>query len=669
MSCKSLLFFIILLYCIKIKAIVNSPQVTCVSVESNGDVTINWMAPADPASEFLSYNIYSSATLNGNYNLAGVVTNYNSTFFTHLGANATNLPRFYYVTSTSIGNTESIAIDTVRTIYLVINAANGIASLQWNPISTPLPASSSLLYSVYREYPVGNFSLLGMTNDLRWKDTISVCSYFFNYKVEIADANNCSSISNIVGTQLSDFTPPAPPKIDSVSINLNNQTIIGLSPSPSQDATCYVVYKKQGFSFIAIDTVCGNFPVLYLNFSSNPDTDFETYSIASIDSCGNISTIGQSQNTLFLRHDFNLCDRSVKLGWNPYVNMKNNLGNYEVYYSENSGPYLLSGTTTQTNYLHINLNQNSTYSFYVRAVNSNRTASSTSNKISFFAKAQPTPTFSYIKSVSVTEAEDITISIKADSLNYFSGIEIYKSTNPNDTFLLLGYLARNNSGIYSFTDYNVNPDVENYYYKALIIDSCGLNSIISSYSKSILLTAKANVNRTNLLTWTSYENYLGNVSNFNIYRSVNDVFNTNPIATLPGTARSYTDDIKDLTDFEGKFGYFVQAVEGDGNPYFLKEESNSNRVITYHEDSVFIPNAFVPKGLNKVFLPVTQYVEKTEYSMSIFDRWGQLIWKSIDESEGWNGDNFEGGLYGYIIEFKNAFGVYRKYTGTVLLVR
>lgn len=669
MSYKSLTLFFLLLFCFTIKSQVNSPVVSCVSVQANGDVLITWQAPNDPASQFVNYTIYTSGSLNGNYILAGTVNVYNTTFFNHTGANATNLPRFYYITTTSAGNIESIPIDTVRTIYLVLNAANGIASLQWNPISTPLPSSSSLLYAIYREYPTGNYTLLGMTNDLRWKDTISVCSYFFNYKVEILDANNCSSVSNIVGAQINDFTPPLPPKIDSVSINANNQTIIGLSPSASADATCYVVYKKQGFSFIAIDTVCGNFPALYLNLSSNPEADFETYSIASIDSCGNISTIGQSQNTLFLRHTFDLCTKSVRLGWNAYINMKNNLAHYEIYFSENAGPYLLSGITTQTNYVHTNLNQNSTYSFYVRAVNTNRTASSTSNKINFFAKAQPVPTFSYVKSVSVTEAEDIRISIKADSLNYFSGIEIYKSTNPNDTFLFLGYLNRNANGDYSIIDYNVNPDAQSYFYKALIIDSCGLRSVESVYSKSIVLTAKANKDRTNLLNWNAYETYLGNVEQFNIYRSINDVFDNTPIATVSGATRTYLDDVKELTDYEGKFGYFVQAVEGAGNPYYLKEESNSNRVLTYHEDSIFIPNAFVPKGINKVFLPITQYVEKTEYSMSIYDRWGQLIWSSKDETEGWTGDNYEGGLYAYAIEFKNAFGVYRKYTGTVLLIR
>lgn len=669
MKFRLLFFAITFIYCFTIKSAVSSPQVTCVSVLANGDVSISWLTPPDPSNEFQSYSVYTSANLNGNYTLVGTVLNYTTSSFTHTGANANNLPRFYYITTKSNNNTESLPIDTVRTIFLVINPANGIASLQWNPISIPLPASSSNTYSIFREYPTGNFSLLGITTDLRWKDTISVCNFFFNYRIEIADANNCVSVSNVEGALIGDLTPPLQPKIDSVSINANNQTVIGLSPSLSDDATCYVVYKKQGFSFIAVDTVCGNVPVLYLNIASSPTTDFETYSIASIDSCGNISTIGLSQNTLFLRHTYDLCSRRVTLGWNPYINMKNNIGRYEIYYSENGGPIQYSGFTNQTNYIQNNLNTNSTYTFFVRAVNSNNTASSTSNKINFLAKSQPVPQFAYVKYVSVTANEDIEIGVKADSLNFFSGIEIYKATNTTDTFLFLGYMNRNALGNYSYIDFNVNPDVDTYFYKAIIIDSCRLKSVEAGYSNSIVLKAKSNSNRTNTLIWSTYATYLANVEKFNIYRSVNDVFDVVPVASVDGSARTYTDDVSELTDYQGKFGYYVQAVEGDGNPYFLKELSNSNRVITYHEDSIFIPNAFVPKGLNNVFMPVTQFVEKTEYKMSIYDRWGQLIFTSLDETVGWNGEEFPGGLYAYVIEFKNAFGTYRQYTGTVLLIR
>lgn len=669
---KIFLFFVLNLLTIKLLAQVSSPQVSCVQVLSNGDVTISWQQPADPLAEFTSYTIFSANSLNGTYTPAAIINSYSTISYTHIGANATSTqPKFYYITTTSNGSTTLPALDTVRTIFLVVtNPNNGVAYLQWNPISDPLPTSSSLTYNVYREYPTGTYTLLGTTTDVKWRDTIDVCSYFFNYKIEIADASGCNSVSNVSGSLLRDFTPPVPPGIDSVSISsTSNQTIMGLSPSSSSDATCYVIYKKQGFSFLAIDTVCGNVPTLYINTSSDPNSASETYSIAAIDSCGNISTIGQSQNTLFLNQTYSLCDKSVLLGWNSYINMKDGLQHYNVYMSINGGSYSIVGNTTQTSYTQSNLIQNKTYSFFVRAVNTTNTASSTSNMVSFYSKTQPQPAYIYVKSVSVQESQDILIEIKADSTEYFSGIAVYRSLDAAGPFGLLGSINANGTTNYVISDNNVKTAERTYYYKALIIDSCGLETVTSNVSRSIVLEAKSNTNRTNTLTWIDYETYLGTVVSYNIYRSVDDVFNPAPIASVSGSLNTFVDDVIELVPNQGRFSYYVQAVEGNGNPLGVKALSNSNIVDTYHTDSIFVPSAFVPKGVNKVFLPMTQYVEKTEYKLSIYDRWGLKVWETADDSEGWDGEKKEGGLYAYLIEYKNAYGEYKKIMGTVMMIK
>jgi len=432
---KIFLFFAFNVLTIRLLAQVSSPQVSCVQVLSNGDVTISWQQPADPMSEFVSYNIFASNTLNGTYSPIVILNSYSTISYTHVGASATSTqPKFYYITTTSVGPTTQPAIDTVRTIFLVItNPLNGVAYLQWNPISDPLPTSSSLNYNVYREYPTGTYTLLGTTSEVKWRDTINVCSYFLNYRIEIADASGCNSISNVSGALLSDFTPPNLPGIDSVSINnATNQTIMGLSPSSSSDATCYVIYKKQGFSFLAIDTVCGNIPTLYINSTSSPDGGSETYSIASIDSCGNISAIGQSQNTLFLNQAYSLCDKSVLLGWNSYLNMKGGLLHYKIYMSVDGAPYTIVGNTAQTSYNQTSLIPNKTYSFFIRAFNVGESITSTSNIVSFFAGNQSQPNYVYIKSVNVLESQDILVEIKADSTQYFRGIQVYRSTSPQE---------------------------------------------------------------------------------------------------------------------------------------------------------------------------------------------------------------------------------------------
>jgi hypothetical protein len=147
----------------------SSPQVSCVQVLPNGDVTISWQQPADPLSEFTSYNIFSANSLNGTYSPTAIINSYSTTSYTHIGAGATSTqPKFYYITTTSNGSTTLPASDTARTIYLVLtNPNNGVAYLQWNPISDPLPTSSSLNYNVYREYPTGTYTLLGSTTELK----------------------------------------------------------------------------------------------------------------------------------------------------------------------------------------------------------------------------------------------------------------------------------------------------------------------------------------------------------------------------------------------------------------------------------------------------------------------------------------------------------------------
>ncbi|MEO6884390.1 MAG: PKD domain-containing protein [Bacteroidia bacterium] len=54
---------------------------------------------------------------------------------------------------------------------------------------------------------------------------------------------------------------------------------------------------------------------------------------------------------------------------------------------------------------------------------------------------------------------------------------------------------------------------------------------------------------------------------------------------------------------------------------------------------LYIPNAFTPNndGLNDVFLPTGSDVDVNNYDMSIFDRWGNLIFHTTNFYQGWDG--------------------------------
>jgi gliding motility-associated-like protein len=142
-----------------------------------------------------------------------------------------------------------------------------------------------------------------------------------------------------------------------------------------------------------------------------------------------------------------------------------------------------------------------------------------------------------------------------------------------------------------------------------------------------------------------------------------------PVSFVPFGITTYTDNVEEIVGESGKVGYIVQAVEGFGNTYNIVASSSSNKADAYVEAHIFVPNAFAPKGENRTWKPVTQFVEKTDYKLSVFNRLGQKVFETTDESEEWNGSGLEDNVYVYLITYKNSRGEFRELKGTVTLIR
>jgi len=54
-------------------------------------------------------------------------------------------------------------------------------------------------------------------------------------------------------------------------------------------------------------------------------------------------------------------------------------------------------------------------------------------------------------------------------------------------------------------------------------------------------------------------------------------------------------------------------------------------------NTLFIPNAFVPDGINKIFKPLGSFSSATDYYFAIFNRWGQLLFETKNYEQGWDG--------------------------------
>ncbi|MDD2982286.1 MAG: gliding motility-associated C-terminal domain-containing protein [Crocinitomicaceae bacterium] len=56
--------------------------------------------------------------------------------------------------------------------------------------------------------------------------------------------------------------------------------------------------------------------------------------------------------------------------------------------------------------------------------------------------------------------------------------------------------------------------------------------------------------------------------------------------------------------------------------------------------SIYVPNAFTPNGdeMNQVFIPkFGDAIDPTKYSLTIFNRWGEIVFETVDIQIGWNG--------------------------------
>ena len=91
----------------------------------------------------------------------------------------------------------------------------------------------------------------------------------------------------------------------------------------------------------------------------------------------------------------------------------------------------------------------------------------------------------------------------------------------------------------------------------------------------------------------------------------------------------------------------------------------------------YLPNAFTPNGdgLNDSFGAIPKYDYVRSYNLSIYNRWGQLIFETSNINNGWNG-TFQGspspaGAYIYRIAYNESgeSPVTKTVEGTVMLVR
>jgi gliding motility-associated-like protein len=90
----------------------------------------------------------------------------------------------------------------------------------------------------------------------------------------------------------------------------------------------------------------------------------------------------------------------------------------------------------------------------------------------------------------------------------------------------------------------------------------------------------------------------------------------------------------------------------------------------------YTPNIFTPNndGMNDTFSPSLMNIDYESYSLTIFDRWGNELFKTNKYEEGWDGKQINGemlpsDIYSYKVVYKTNMGVEKKELGKIIMAK
>jgi len=666
---------ILLISVSRVLAQIGPPDIRCLETMPNGDVSFTWTPASDPGNTFSHYKVYRALQKKGPFlAITPTVAPVSATGMLHAAAGASSQPIYYYARTFELDGDSSKTSDTLQTIFLnIITYQADPLDIIYNNTSNPPRPGGNNTFSVTKEYPIGSVNNLSVTTSITATDVISGCNQKINYRVLLKDPSGCISKSNPIFGTYTDNKYPDITDIDSISVLPDGRTILSWQVAADLDVDTYNIIKSIPNSNNVIASVSGRTVTSYIYQDTEALTRAVKLSVSAQDtSCLNLPGLFDDRPvTMHVNAEYDHCRYRTTLTWNAYLGMKNGIKEYRIYYAVSGGTYSLVGTTQSTSFVHDSVEPKVNVCYFVRVVNGNETITASSNRTCFFTQEVGIPGFFYMRRASVDRDQHVSVLIAIDTLINFAEIDLLRSESPASDFVKITGIPYEGESHYSFTDVTAETGERPYYYKAVLRDSCGNARTESNLCRTVYL--RANNAGEDLfkrqLTWTPYEGFSGGVTAYNIYRIVNDDPGPPIIATTNGNVTTYTDNLEEAAADGSSIAYMIQAVQSPGAPYPFNDLCNSNIVDVYVEGRIYVPNAFAPNGLNRIWKPVTHFVNKNEYNVRVFNRWGTQVFRADEDASGWDGTGCPEGVYVYLISYKNARGEYREQKGTVVLLK
>ena len=234
-------------------------------------------------------------------------------------------------------------------------------------------------------------------------------------------------------------------------------------------------------------------------------------------------------------------------------------------------------------------------------------------------------------------------------------LQISRSSN-GGPFQPVGSVTNRNT----FDDNTANASSGSFCYQVTYQNNCGLTSAPSKPVCTVYLDSKSSTS----INWTTDSPFLtGSVQSY-VVEVIDSLNGTRREIQVGGNTR-YEPDPNDPNLQSQKYRIIATSSTG--------VQSYSNFFTFRREARILVPDAFTPNGdgMNDTFVVKGLFVD--QYRITIFDRWGTVVFSTTDKANSWDGtidgQRATAGQYMYRIEVNDLTKQQTVRTGAVLLVR
>ncbi len=492
----------------------------------------------------------------------------------------------------------------------------------------------------------------------------------YTVALEVGDIFGCTGISDSITIRISERLIPDPVIMNNVTVEDERTIFLSFSPYEASDFVSYIILRSEDNGpYTVVDTISDQLVSSFLNIDQEINTSEHVYcyKVLVLNTCEELSDELLTQEHCTILLETSAGEKEIELNWTPYVGF--DIEEYEIFRLDpnNSGSLISLGVVDggTTTFLDTTVFCRDSVTYKILAFGTGLADQTSFSNESTNAPSRPILRDG-INVVTTTVEEDSFIRVEWIPFEGDDPFAFYVEKSQDrqnwDSLTTVPFTTL------SLDDFEVNTDEISYFYRVFAIDECGDTTPVGNFGRSILLevnlTDQGNIPN---LSWNPYQRWPNGVRSYQI-----EIFNETLgiwelIGVVPGNETSFIDNETELE--QASYCYRITAVEAGG----FRSTSLSNESCIIFGPQVYIPNAFSPNGDgdNDIFFLAAPNVESG--ILSIYNRWGRLLYRSLNIENGWDG-TFEGqslpeGVYVYVLDALGEDGTQFTRTGSITLIR